>query len=202
MALVIPLDFGQLAFHLRRAGDSKDYVCTWGFKVGAPPFTFENALLYAQELRFIMRVMACDNETLSRMVLRVNIGGAGLQVFDIASATVGTRTAAIQNCQNIAVLIGKRTNVGGRQGSGRLFWPSSLDTDTNGVGELSATALAVFGNGFTAVLDKHEPPASTPFNVDGMYVLHNVPPNVVPPPARVEFLQVSPLVATQRRRLR
>jgi hypothetical protein len=110
----------------------------------------------------------------------------------------------------IAVLVQKNTNLGGRRGKGRFFWPGIPETDVDTGGVMRSGVAASWQEMFDTFLD------DLSSNDVAMHVLHDPSthwvlvdgqprrvPNVgsVPPaPTPVTSLTVKSVVATQRRR--
>lgn len=93
---------------------------------------------------------------------------------------------------NTALLVEKRTAVGGRSGRGRFYLPGVPEGSVPGSGILTVTIQGFWQARADAFLTALETFST------GMYVLHNTSSD----PTSVTDLQVDPVVATQRRRLR
>lgn len=109
-----------------------------------------------------------------------------------ANSAVGVRSDEME-APNVALLIQKRTALGGRQNRGRFFWPFMLSQDDlSETGNLSGTALSDTqdeADAFLAALDAAEVP---------MVLFHRGSSDTTD----VNQLLVEPRAATQRRRLR
>jgi hypothetical protein len=117
------------------------------------------------------------NDTGASVVEPISFGGAG---------------ASAQSAPNVAMLVQKGTNLGGRKGRGRLFIPGVPEASVDPSGIIAAgtiTALnAVLGD-FITDLQTNDVP---------MVLLHS--DSTTPTP--VTSLNINATAATQRRRLR
>lgn len=110
---------------------------------------------------------------------------------DLATAHPGQSSGDMMS-QQVALLLKKSTNRGGRKGVGRMFWPGILASDVLDTGRIGSTAATAwttqFGN-FVTALDTAD---------CTMVLLHgdDTTPDVV------TALTPQSLVATQKRRLR
>jgi hypothetical protein len=93
----------------------------------------------------------------------------------------------------VAVLVRKVTEQGGRTGRGRMFVPGAIDASVNGAGQLAGDTPTAFQNGFTDWLEGWS---------DALWpvvILHSIEGLA---PVTVVAMQVQQTAATQRRRLR
>lgn len=93
---------------------------------------------------------------------------------------------------NTALLVEKRTDLGGRSGRGRMFVPGVGDSAVAAGGDIAPTSLADYQAVANAWLTGLETTTT------GMFILHTASSD----PTRVTSLTVDPIAATQRRRLR
>lgn len=96
---------------------------------------------------------------------------------------------------NVAILVKKATALGGRKAQGRLFLPGAPENQVSSGGQLNPPHV----DALQATMDKFLQGLTT-YN-SAMHLLHTLENSPVPP-YPVMRLDVNPLVATQRRRLR
>lgn len=127
-------------------------------------------------------------------------------VGDHYAVTVGSEVGSAST-SNTAYLLDKKTGLVGRRNHGSMFLPGVVEDLVDDLGNVEAgqrADLQVAADGFMAHLEDQFLP---------MVLLHSqyrnsngvlVPPDVadVPAPTLVTSLQVDPVVATQRRRMR
>lgn len=114
-------------------------------------------------------------------------------ILGIASTTVGGTAVGSVVTPNVAVLIKKRTALGGRKNQGRWFLPWCLpENAVDEIGLISGSTVNGLQAAMNAVLA-----AATSANLP-FVILHRTDPGV---PPQVTALTVDNLVATQRRRL-
>lgn len=111
---------------------------------------------------------------------------------DLPWGVPGERAGAV--CPpNVAFLVRKQTQLGGRKGRGRMFFPGVIDTDVDGAGivvpAVAAGLLDDLGNAFADLVNDSLSPM----------LLHG---DGATQPTLITSLFVDPRVATQRRRLR
>jgi hypothetical protein len=105
---------------------------------------------------------------------------------------------------NCAVLMQKRTGVGGRRNRGRCYLPHCVgETDVNEGGVIAAAVLATLQNRADVWLDRLNN-GGVPGTPTPAFLLHGVDPVTGDPfiPTPVTSHPVSGTIATQRRRLR
>jgi len=87
--------------------------------------------------------------------------------------------------------------VGGRRNRGRLFMPAVAEAGVDSIGQLSPSNLSDLQDRADAWLEDLQTDGT--LNTSNMVILHSTAPST---PTVVTSLQVSPTIATQRRRLR
>lgn len=118
-----------------------------------------------------------------------DVGAFGEHFESVAGSTTGEALPP-----NVALLVKKRTALGGKRNRGRLYIPG-IDEDTvDTAGVIDPTALVAMQADVTAWL------ADMVTNSTGMRILHTEPPGE--PTIAVTSLVLDGRAATQRRRLR
>jgi hypothetical protein len=112
------------------------------------------------------------------------------------SATAGTTVAGGASAStvspNVAILVKKVTNLGGRKNRGRFYWPGGVDTQITQAGALDSTAVVNWANAMDALYADLVTGDCQPV------LLHGDATS----PTTIEDFIVDGTVATQRRRLR
>lgn len=187
--------FIDCAMEFRRVGDSDPYVCTMAFEVDTPPFTQAHADALSLEFRTNFASLLPNDCTMGPMTTRV--GQDGDPVILLSSATsVGTNSSDFLP-QNCALLLQKRSEVGGRRNRGRMYIPGVPETACNEVGVLTTTYTNAVKGLCDTFAAEYQDPAE--FNTSAMVILHSTGD---PTPTEVTLLTVDERIATQRRRLR
>jgi hypothetical protein len=161
----------------------------------ADPFLVENSVFGAVTAAGSLNSIIDSTATLSRIRVSLGTDGAADVVADVAHTTAGGRSL-VAPPPNVAVLVHKRSTLGGRRGRGRMFLPWA--TNESNIDEIGIilntevttlqTAMGVFRGQLSS--------ASCP-----MVILHDPGKTAAGPPTLVSSLTVDPLVGTQRRRL-
>ncbi len=180
------------------SGDPQPMICTFGVQnvdAALPnPMAIEIDNIY--RARFVAGAL---NTNWTYRGVEVQLGealGSGGAVGTSVAAVVGTASGEPLP-QNSAVLVHKRTAVGGRRGRGRFYLPSGFlaEASVTAVGGISSSLLtslsSILGN-FLFDLNAGGLP---------MVVLHVQNLNLIPPYV-VTSLDPDPIIATQRGRLR
>lgn len=190
--MIIPVGYGQVSLPLTHSGMSRQAFVTWGFQNSGAligPTIIGDAVMDALESTVNV---ALDTEvTIGPAQVRVNIGGTELVGESTESATGGSPDA--RPAPNVALLVKKVSGVAGRKNRGRFYWPWAINNASiNELGTISAGTVSDFQDLFDTFLEN--------LTTEGvpMRILHNSAGT----PAAVIALQVQPLVATQRRRVR
>lgn len=197
MGVLIPVGWGQVTVPFYSTSFSRPLAITWGFD--APPDP--DPVTIANEIRgtltdtngpFPASVVRSDTQ-IGPCIVQVGteegiLSGSGTLAIN-GTATLGTRPPV-----NVALLIQKRTALGGRRNRGRLYVPPvNWDEDTiDNQGNFSSTFITAAATDWEFVLSTETAAGR------GMYVLHSAPG------APTEIIDLVPqvLAATQRRRLR
>lgn len=142
---------------------------------------------------------------LTKVVGRFGQDGGPPLIFESNTIDAGGSTASDKLPQNSALLISKRTNLGGRRGRGRMFVPGVL-------GEAAVGETGVITSGVVADLQDKADDFLDQCTTGGLaalpvplYLEHfpsTVSPGSEPPPTLVTSLVVDSLISTQRGRLR
>lgn len=202
MPLVIPSGFAQASIEIRNSGDPEPWYVTHGISLEAVGADHQQAgqtvinaffTAWGPFLRTTSRVTG--------VYLTIGQGGENFTIF-VAPTTAKVGTSTVEKLpQNCAYLVQKVTGRPGRSGKGRVFLPGvAPEGAVDDVGVLAPASLTSaqnacnlwFNNLATGAADEITP----------MVLLHNEGIVGSTVPSLVTSLQISPVIATQRRRLR
>nr|CRY97734.1 hypothetical protein [uncultured prokaryote] len=205
MAVLIPAGFGQVGMELRNSGDPDSWYMTFGVAIDRPEV--EDSVIGAKINQ------AFEESWLLSMTANTTLVGCqftrGVAPFEnITSFTASGETgdgSTGRLPQNCALLVAKRTALGGRRNRGRFFVPNVLTdgaVDNVGViGQPTVDAFQAVADQFLGDLadeDYEGYAISLP-----MVILHNeASSGTTPSPTTVNKLTVDGRISTQRRRLR
>lgn len=133
-----------------------------------------------------------NQATIELITVRNKLGDGSIQIHEETANFPGTNAGAVAPPQ-VAVLLQKSTGLAGRSNRGRMYAPAIVETQIDDAGRILAANLAGMqnaANNFLADLSTNNVP---------MVILHDSPALA---PTTVTALNVAPVVATQRRRLR
>jgi hypothetical protein len=125
--------------------------------------------------------------------VRVKFGPVASGAYAVSAGGGGGSGAGTNVTANTAVLIRKATQFGGRQNSGRMFWPWVSEGNVTGAGFVAGGTVTALQNAMNLFLSDL---AAADLS---LALLHS---GVSPEPQLVTSLAVQSKVATQRRRLR
>lgn len=185
------VDFSLLS---TRPGDPDPYVVTWACEVDTPPFTSINLAAYALGLDALLAPFFPNDATIGPLRARVGTDGEPI-VLETGAIGTGEATGDFLP-QNCSFLMQKRSDLGGRRNRGRMYWPIISEGNVNEVGEISSGFLSTLNTFADNFLAEAQNAAN---NLSAMVILHS---SGDPTPAVVTSVSVTPLIATQRRRLR
>lgn len=185
----------DFSLEFRRAGDPDPYVVTWAVEIETPPFTQTG--VDNQLVEFVSRFESLFPNDCTIGPLTARIGQDGDPLVLVADTLdQGTNTSDFTT-QNVALLVQKRSDFGGRRNRGRMFMPGVPESAVNEIGELTST----YRNAVQGLLDDwlENLQAGGALNTSNMVILHSSAPST---PTVVTSLTCDSRVATQRRRLR
>lgn len=204
----IPAGFGQVTFTFNGSGVPTGAAVTLGFEVGGGVNAAIAATDFKTNWQTNMMPPLVQNTGLASVLVKLGPNDTGPSAI-VASTVAGSDLSA-QAPANVAYLIHKTTNEGGRRGRGRMYLPGVDETEVDQGGNVSAgkvTALQAAINAFhtQAIADGcvpyllHEP--------EQVWVLVNGQPKrqsvgAAPAPTEIQTFPVATVVATQRRRQR
>lgn len=206
--LVIPVGFGEARFVFSLVGDARPLNVTVGFEaVAGDTLADGQTALNDMEGDFWADVLSADpsqwapDYTYLGATATFNGSDSGKVEIVAPRAETGTGTNASLP-QNCALLVQKRTGLGGRKGRGRFFMPP-VRLDEGSVapnGQIDSAAVTV-EQGLWDTWMGHADGSGGQYRI---VILHHDNPVVgpVPAPTNILSLVVENLIGTQRRRLR
>lgn len=130
--------------------------------------------------------------TVSMVATRVKYGPNATGPFGTFAAPIAGTASGPQSPPNVAILVEKHTEMGGRGGHGRFYLPGVLEAWAEADGRLLPAGHTVVTSCVVALLDAVQVIGNE------MLLLHTSSSD----PTTVTELTVDPILATQRRRLR
>jgi len=191
MALEIPSGFGQAVAQFGfTLGQSNPLAMVFGYENPNASSAATQAQSIGDEVASVFGTSIFTDQVIFQQLSVIQNPGqqTGLAVYNQAGGNGSPSTPP-----NTCLLVHKTTTLGGRQGRGRMYWPSLSTADINEAGVINPASLASFTtnmNNFLLGLTAAFAP---------MYLLHTSP---VLAPTQVTALVVDPIAATQRRRMR
>jgi hypothetical protein len=204
MPVTIPPAFALCSIFWSREGDADEMAITYG--VDATESTDINEVASYQNTCFMDAYAAGDISNtmrITRVTARVGQDGGEPLFLESSSTFVGSNAGTI--CpQNVAILVRKRTNRGGRRGRGRFFLPWCFEASVDNAGRLTSGEIGATNLRMSNFLDAlANPPIGSEGGPTPMVLLHSTGgSSVAGAPTPVTGLETQSLVATQRRRLR
>lgn len=193
---IIPPGFAHFIMPITRSGDPDPYAVTWACEANLAAAAGIQQYCDLVQSNFIgtWETSFPNDCTLGPLTMRLGQDGPDPLVVIASGTDTGTNTADFLP-QNIALLIQKRSILGGRRNRGRMFMPVLTEDGVNEVGQLTPTQQASYQGIAADWLEAYN-------GEDGlgeMVILHTAAPS---DPTPVAALVVSGTAATQRRRLR
>lgn len=203
MALIIPPGYLQAVYVMSFAGDSEPMVTTCGHEIdtasGATGAEAPSDLFNAFALTLLAQ---CTSDvTLQAVDVYVGQDGPGTVVYSSDNTPVTGSGTADSLPPNSAILIRKRTDLGGRRGRGRMYIPGVMRSQVDDNGKVNPAQVDNWNNAGLAFMDKLTTAVGARYYPP--VVLHRsegIGTEPVPTPI-VSFVCDS-VIATQRRRLR
>lgn len=187
---MIPLGFGQVNFRLGGNGLPNGGEVTVGFQNQSDLDTDFIASFFGGAWNDNLDAVLPTNVTLLTILAKLGPDATG-PFSEVAANSVGNRAAGEVNPQ-MALLVQKRTALGGRANRGRLFFPVG-ESDVENGGLISTSLITAASTAFTGFFD------DTAGGALPLYVLHK---NSPPVPTIITSLAPQSRSATQRRRNR
>lgn len=192
MTIVLPPGYGHVDLAFRHSGYQRDAHVTFGIEDagahGSPAGAV--SLIYGDNLQPRMD----SNVTLRSVEVAIGQDG-GEPIIDRWDGSAVGGVSRSSTTAALAVLVTKRTALGGRRNVGRFFWPWFTSED-------SVSELGVIGSGDVNAMQLRFNDLRNDLESEGipMCLLHRTGTTAVPDPTTVTSLQVSNVVSTQRRR--
>lgn len=200
MALLIPIGFAHVVFELKMQGDNELMLTTLGVELGTG--ATEATVADDMFLSFANNIMPELSSALELQGVTAYVGNDGPPLVRVSTeqAVQGGNSAGTVP-QNTAYLIRKRTDLAGRRGRGRMYWPGVPEANVDHLGNISPLSLTAWE---TILDDWHEElTMGQGFRLYPPVVLHRSEGiGTEPPPTPVQRFVMDPRAATQRRRMR
>lgn len=191
----IPPGHSNLTWVIARTGDLQPYTSAVGIKNGAGGFSVADANALATAITTSTRANLSTGDQLVSIDYEYN-DGDGRQAYSVPIGLAGTMTGPTnQMPQNCATLTQKRTSRAGKKGRGRMYWPTLFEAEVDNVGNLTAAPAARM----TAMMGALLTEVLGPSGFVAPVLLHKLSSD---PPDTITSFTTSPVMATQRRRLR
>lgn len=193
MSLVIPAGFAQITYLFDGPGTPTGAAVTIGVEnaTGLDP----TAIATAAQVAYNTELGPYFDDDFNGDTIRVKLGPNSTGVSaDVTAPFSGAAADSDPEPPNTALLVQKRTLLGGRSGRGRMYWPGLTSTQVvNGaIAPATVTALQAAFEDWAAILAGA---FLTP-------VLFHDELSPVLAPTEITSLEVQGIAATQRRRLR
>lgn len=192
--MTVPVGFVDAWVRMRITGDQEPMYTHLGYRVDTPPFTQSNADALINEMH-----AAIDGAVSSQYTFDGGYVLVGQDGGDIRYDSIVTRNGALGGSaivQNVSLLVRKNTGLGGRRNRGRMFIPGTPSTLVSNIGVVTASHVTAAQTAMNLLMSSGLFTAS---NTDAAVLFHETPPFT---PSVITSLDVQPIVATQRRRLR
>lgn len=195
----VPVGYGQATIRIQLAGDLEPMSTGIGFGVpDVNSFTQVDADALAASLASPLKAIMQAGYQVTNVNLFV-----GLTIGDISlDSNVGNGPGTASGAplpQNTSILVRKSGLLAGRKHRGRMYIPGVREANVNEVGLIDSTERTRIQGHVDALFDALENPVGG-FNWLGAYILHSY--GDATEPTAITAMQVDPVVATQRRRLR
>lgn len=196
--MIIPPGYALWLMTYRFEGDSEEMIATCGVDVGEWGGDFINGVDWLHsEWNDVINASLGDTVTYGPDRLVVGQDGGDPLTYSGALSDVGA-VSAFPMWPNSAVLIQKRTAVGGRRNRGRFYQPGfSIRNQITAAGVIDPDYLFDLQTNIDLFMTHVN--AGTGFQSTDLVVLHSSAPST---PAVITSLTADSKVATQRRRLR
>lgn len=198
MSYIIPPGFANLALKHRITGDPEEMVCNLGVDLSSFTGSGQDVANEAYGAwAEAMEASLPNTASFSGVTAYIGQDGSDPLVFESGGADVPGTSSGSSIPPNVAVIIRKSTELGGRAGRGRMFFPGVSEGLITPAGVLDGTLVdQIQGDIEDFVVNL----GTLPSGELGPVLLHTSG-SVIPPTPIVSFT-VDTLVGSQRRRLR
>lgn len=188
--MTIPIGFGQVTHLFTGLNVPTGAACTYGFINTGPLTAIARAELAHDAWGDTILTSQSDDIILTSTIVKLgpDATGTAAEWNDPRAGSIVATPAP----PNVTFLVRKVTQLGGREGRGRMYIPGIDEVEVDPGGAISSTRR----NGMQTQADALMTRLAA--NNMEMYLLHNS----ATPPTAIDELQVAGRVATQRRRLR
>jgi hypothetical protein len=195
VAQVIPDGYAAVAHKMSLVGGGRTALVTDAFKLTASTFPgIVSADAITDAFINAYKPVVTNSWRFLGAIVRFGPSPTG-PTFETGRSVVGTEPNSSVTA-NTAVLVQKRTALGGRSNRGRFFVPGPPETLIGVDGVLAATVATAWQN----AANNYKSAAEVAPEIDFLVILHDA--TVVGVPTPVTALTSQSLVGTQRRRLR
>lgn len=188
--MTIPDGFGQASFGFSGGPVPTGAIATLGFQNVADGSASDIAGGMADVFGEEIVPLLTDSITFESVLVKLGPDETGPSAT-VAVSVDGELTGGAAT-PNVAYLVHKNTNLGGRRGRGRMFIPGVTEETVDGAGNLTSGTVSSWNTALATLL------VTLATNDLPAYLLHDGPT----PPTAVQTLTIDGRVATQRRRLR
>lgn len=192
---ILPAGYVHFAIFWRNSNSPKIALVTIAAKVDTPPFTELDADTFYTTFVNSVKGIYDSSNTWPQMVTLVGSDGEPGR-FVTTGVLAGTHAGYEDLPANVAAIIQKQSGLAGRRNRGRMYFPYLDETRVDQSGRLGASYQTDFQTAADAIYTVMTPLGSA--NLETPVLLHSEAPTT---PTVVTSLTVSPIVATQRRRL-
>nr|CRY98157.1 hypothetical protein [uncultured prokaryote] len=193
----LPPGYASIVMPLRRSGDPDPYAITWAIDANLGEYPAQEIVNFVQaNFVAIWQTSLPTGGQIGPATMRVGQDGGEPLVYEASSSGLGTNSGQYAP-QNVALLIQKRSVLGGRKNRGRLFMPAVTEGAVDNVGQIAGGTVDIYQDLCDEWLTSFLPVDEIPGY--GQWVILHTGPDT---PTPVTSLRVEPVVATQRRRLR
>jgi hypothetical protein len=200
MPIDIPGGYGQVIHSMSLVNDPEPMAITYGVKfTGQAP---ASAQLTVDDLH---AVFASTLFGIPHNSYRLEQTEMRYRVAEIPEPLIAVKVQGIQGTgsasplpQNCAALFHKRSATSGRRHRGRFYLPGLSEGAVDPAGRISAGEITAYNDLALSFLNS----VNLSDDIQDMVIFHTGIIGTLPPPTVVTLLNVDPVIATQRRRLR
>lgn len=196
MAPYVPLGYASVSIEHWLTGYNRPAVCTWAVNNSAAMLD-PDELAAEQSTAYRTTIGTQVDSTVTIRDCRVLVGqGSGDPLIGFSTLTSPGGRSAESTPPSLALMISKRTALGGRRNRGRFYVPWAVaDTAVAENGSISGAVVNTWQTQANAFMTYLSVTNETP-----MVLLHEGTPPDVPAPTTVTNLSVDGTIRTQRRR--